>query len=145
MSISRRNFFKIGGLSAVTAFVLGKPAFGQTGAVGRSVLADQLAGLLGRDFRAQIGSTFNFYAGTVLTQAVLTDVNTFANSSARKGAVQKTNSGCFSLRFEVASSDPLEQATYDVRHDVLGNFPLFLVPGAAANGQHLLHAVLNRR
>lgn len=145
MSISRRNFFKVGGISAVTAIVLGKPVLGQSRKFSGSRPKDQLMSLLNEDFRLQIGSTFNLYAGGSLTQAVLTSVDTFTDKATRNRKNRRMSVSCFSLRFEVASDSRLEQATYDVRHDVLGNFPLFLVPGAAANGQHLLHAVLNRR
>jgi len=150
--MSRRNFFKVGGLSAITSLVLIRPNFGQTSAsggfFGKRLFTDQLMKLRDADFRLQIGSTFNFFAEDVLTQAVLTDVKAFpspTDTSARSTTGKSSDSKCFSLRFEIASADPLQQATYDVRHDVLGSFQLFLVPGAAPNGQHLLHAVINRK
>jgi hypothetical protein len=51
----------------------------------------------------------------------------------------------FSLVFRGPADAALDQRTYHVEHDALGDFPLFLVPlGPAADGAHQFEAVVNR-
>ena len=52
---------------------------------------------------------------------------------------------CFSLIFRAAADAPLDQRTYRVEHDSLGDFPLFLVPlGPCDDGRLELEAIVNR-
>jgi hypothetical protein len=61
------------------------------------------------------------------------------------GATQVHGGGCFSLVFRAPDDVSLEQCTYRVEHEVLGDFPLFLVPlGPSGGGEQELEAVVNR-
>jgi hypothetical protein len=52
---------------------------------------------------------------------------------------------CFSLVFRAPADVSLEQCTYQVKHEALGDFPLFLVPlGPSGDGGQDLEAVINR-
>ena len=52
---------------------------------------------------------------------------------------------CFSLIFRATADAPLDQRTYRVEHDLLGDFPLFLVPlGPCDDGRLELEAIVNR-
>jgi hypothetical protein len=62
------------------------------------------------------------------------------------GAMELPGRGdCFSLVFRGSSEAALEQRTYQVEHETLGNFPLFLVPlGPSDDGAQEFEAVVNR-
>lgn len=52
---------------------------------------------------------------------------------------------CFSLVFHGPTEAPLDQRTYRVAHEELGEFLLFLVPlGPNADGAQELEAIVNR-
>ena len=52
---------------------------------------------------------------------------------------------CFSLVFRGQADASLDQRTYQMEHDSLGEFPLFLVPiGPAEDGRPRFEAVINR-
>lgn len=62
------------------------------------------------------------------------------------GATELPGHGdCFSLVFRGASDLSLDQRTYRVEHEALGDFPLFLVPlGPSGGGEQEFEAVVNR-
>jgi hypothetical protein len=62
------------------------------------------------------------------------------------GATELPGGGdCFSLVFRGPTDVSLEQCTYRVEHEALGDFPLFLVPlGPSGDGEQELEAVVNR-
>jgi len=50
----------------------------------------------------------------------------------------------FRLRFSAPVGEPLGQDTYQLEHDRLGSFPLFIVPGDSASGRQSYTAVIGR-
>ncbi len=50
----------------------------------------------------------------------------------------------FRLRFSAPVGEPLDQDTYQLEHDRLGSFPLFMVPGDSASGSQSYTAVIGR-
>lgn len=130
MSVSRRNFIKIGGLTALVCYaapdkILGFPTQG---------LSDSFSRLSGSEFRNQIGSHFLLTGESTVIQSTLIEVR---NSGRRKGE-------CFTLVFSLLGDEAAAQSTYTVTHQTLGDFPMFLVPGKSAKGEPLLIAVVNR-
>src|SRR6201996_7685727 len=78
-----------------------------------------LAALAIDDFKAHLGSQFDVQAsGTVVMKLSRVDP---AGESGRKG-------GAFSLIFAAPRGPWLPQATYPMRHAVLGAMEIFLVP-----------------
>ena len=150
MSISRRDFFKISALPVFTSLALSRESVGQTNGSNNDssdVLNDRLMTLRAADFRYQIGSKFKLLAEGVTLNAVLTEVKKAESS----GANQSNNTSgdledlkCFSLTFKLNGVNPGKQATYKVKHHILGDFQLFLVPGSLGSRQPSLIAIINR-
>ena len=141
MLISRRNFFRISVLPAIASLAPSASLFGQSADVSN----DRLMTLRSEHFRYQIGSKFKLSDGKVARQAVLTDVKKIESSVENKSTDgDSTDLKCFSLTFRLVGANPVKQATYDIRHNILGNFQLFLVPGSLSTNQPLLIAVINR-
>ena len=89
-----------------------------------------------QDFTTAVGSTFNILAeghdpvGLKLTEcAVRTDT-----------ATQE----CYSLLFEFPEIVPPVQGVYQLQHETLGEFQLFLVPVKLDSGSVYFEAVINR-
>lgn len=141
MLISRRNFLRIGVLPAIASLAPAISIFGQT----IEISDDRLMTLRSEDFRRQIGTKFKLAVGSISRQAVLTDVKkieaTVGNQSVN---ADPSDLKCFSLTFQMIGTSPVDQATFAVRHGILGNFQLFLVPGVLSPSQPLLIAVINR-
>jgi hypothetical protein len=141
MLISRRNFFRISVLPAIAAVAPSVSLFGQTG----EITDDRLMTLRSEDFRRQIGSKFKLAVGGVSRQAVLAEVKKIEATGENQSVnADPSDLKCFSLTFRMVGTNPVKQATYDVRHGILGNFYLFLVPGVLSPSQLLLIAVINR-
>ncbi|HEX8637341.1 MAG TPA: hypothetical protein VF692_04715 [Pyrinomonadaceae bacterium] len=141
MLISRRNFFRISVLPAIASLAPGISIFGQTA----EISDDRLMTLRSEDFRRQIGTKFKMAVGSVSRQAVLTDVKKIESTGGNQSVnADPSDLKCFSLTFQMIGSTPVEQATYAVRHGILGNFSMFLVPGMLSPTQPLLVAVINR-
>ncbi|MBV9957176.1 MAG: hypothetical protein JO360_02090 [Acidobacteria bacterium] len=51
---------------------------------------------------------------------------------------------CFVLTFKINGEETLKQGTYQIRHDALGVFELFLVPTANKQGELFFEATFNR-
>ena len=141
MLISRRNFFRISALPVLASFAPSVSLFGQSA----DVFNDRLMTLRSGDFCNQIGTKFKLTDGGLSRQAVLTDVKKFASSGANQfGNEDSSDLKCFSLTFRLIGSMPAEQATFTVKHGILGDFQLFLVPGKLSASQPILTAVVNR-
>ena len=140
MLISRRNFFRISVLPAIASLAPNAATFGQTDKV--SARRSKIFGF--RDFRNQIGTTFNLSDGIIASQAVLTEVKNTERSSENQPDAELTDSKCFSLTFQLLNTFPVNQATYDVTHAEMGQFQLFMVPGELSRNQPLLVAIINR-
>lgn len=99
------------------------------------------------DFRNQIGSRFKLSADGVTLNSVLTEVKKIESSGANQSTQPSNNLEdfkCFSLTFKLAGTTPLKQATYKIKHGILGDFHLFLVPGSLVVNKPMLLAVINR-
>jgi hypothetical protein len=151
MSISRRDFFKISALPVFASIALSREGMGQTPRLNTDsspVHDDRLMTLRAADFRNQIGSRFKFSVDNVVRAGVLIEVKNFetpnANQSLANTSSNSEDSKCFSLSFKLVGLSALKQATYKVTHDILGDFQLFLAPGALKARQPLLIAVINR-
>jgi hypothetical protein len=51
---------------------------------------------------------------------------------------------CFSITFSAPEGTTLKQGTYQVRHDALGQFELFIVPVPNKEGKPFFEAIFNR-
>lgn len=142
MSISRRNFFRISVLPALVSLAPSISIFGQRD----QVTNDRLLALHSGDFRNQIGTKFKLSDGaSAVRQAVLTAVNKIeVSGAARTGVSNDYDWKCFSLNFRLVGGNRLKQATYAINHGILGEFQLFLVPGAVQSNQASLVAIINR-
>ena len=153
MSISRRNFIKIGSVSAAlvagNCFGFESGVFAQTNVLSGVSLPSEIGSDLlfsynaGR-FKKLIGSPFNISARDFAGMAVLNSVEdvSFAGSKTSKNIKSKTAEN-FILSFQI-SSDQARQETYAVSHSDLGQFDLLLVPAKSARGENLMTAVINR-
>ncbi len=154
MTISRRDFIKIGGISTalLTTGALGTMTnvFGQSGNIygkglPREVYSDALFLHRADTFRNLVGSEFSLFADDFAAAAVLTDVRNspFMNEKKLRGRTATVSSEDFTLSFKIPYANA-RQATYTVIHRRLGQFDLLLVPAHNANGEFLLDAVINR-
>jgi hypothetical protein len=153
MTISRRNFIKIGGVSAAliagTSLGIEAAVFEKTGDAGSlnlppEVYGDALFSYHANTFRKLVGSEFSLQTKDFATTAVLTAIkeNSFVSRRTLKGK-QIEPAENFMLLFRVSSPE-LEQATYTMFHPELGIFSLLLVPAKNDKGENLLNAVINR-
>lgn len=140
MLISRRNFFQISVLPAIASLAPGVSLFGQAA----DVPVRRTKTLEFKDFRDQIGTTFKLSDGIIARQAVLIEVKSSESSDANQSDKDIIDSKCFSLTFQLVTTLPSSQATYDVGHGKMGKFQLFLVPGELSPDQPLLIAIINR-
>jgi hypothetical protein len=143
MLISRRSFFRISVLPALVSLAPSISVFGQND----DLANDRLMSLRSGDFRNQIGSKFKFSedGAAASRQFVLTEVKKTEASGARQSAAgDDSNLKCFSLTFRLVGAGSVKQATYTIRHSILGDFQLFLVPGAISASQSSLVAIINR-
>lgn len=151
MSISRRNFIKIGGVSAAllagTGLGIEAAVFGKTVDAGSLNLPSEVYGdtLYRADtFKNLVGSEFNLQTENVAVTGVLTAIkeNSFVSRGNIKGKKIEPAEN-FMLLFRVSSPE-LEQANYTMFHPELGTFDLLLVPSKNDKGENLLKAVINR-
>ena len=91
-------------------------------------------------FRPRIGEDFQIAAGPqrVVTLS-LTSVDDLSDRSA--GTATARRRAPFSLLFHGPAENFLPQGTYPVRHDTIGEFPLFLVPLGPQQGQMRYEAI----
>jgi hypothetical protein len=149
MTTSRRNFIKIGSISAAliagNCLGLENKIFGQSnilrggGKLPPEVYGDPLFLYRADTFGKFIGSPFNLFTEEFAAAAVLVRVE--KTESAKGGKVKSAEN--FILSFRVSSAEA-KQATYTVIHGELGQFDLLLVPAINEKGENLLNAVINR-
>ncbi len=154
MTISRRNFIKIGSVSA--ALIAGgcvgleNSVFGQVKNIYGRVLPaevydDALLSYHADTFRRLVGSEFSLFTEDFAATAVLSEVRDSVFAARRKiRSLRKTvSSKDFTLLFEI-QDDTAKQATYTIIHPNLGQFELLLVPGQSQTGGFMMSAVINR-
>lgn len=156
MNTTRRNFIKATAIAAVfagtdlfTSLVsAAETSHDALAQIPGEILADPFYFLTAEDFKKRIGANFSLIRGNGVTTAQLYKVtqsvtptgNTQNSAPASTRTVTKET---FTLTFRVPAGD-FSQTTYKLWHPNLGQFNLFLVPGAKASGMILLHAVINR-
>lgn len=152
MNTTRRNFIKA---SAVAAIFAGTDLFASlasaaefSGGMPNGTSADRLLYLTSEDFKKHIGAQFSLIGEKEVIAARLLDVThtvkpikvaQYLTGRSRQKLLKET----FTLSFQV-STDDFSQETFQVWHPNLGQFDLFLVPGAKEREQVLIHAVINR-
>lgn len=148
MTTSRRNFIKIGSISAAliagNCLGLENKIFGQSdmlrgGKLSPEVYGDPFSLYRADTFSKLIGSPFSLFTEEFAAAAILTGVEKFEPAKGGKAA----SAECFMLSFRLSSADA-KQATYTLIHGELGQFDLLLVPGKNEKGENLLNAVINR-
>ena len=156
MNTTRRNFIKAGAFVAVFA---GTDLFASLVSAAETsddlfapipsgILADPFYFLTAEDFKKRIGANFSLIRGNGTTTAQLYNVtqsvrptgNTQNSAATSPRTVTKET---FTLTFQAPAGN-FSQTTYKLWHPNLGQFNLFLVPGAKVSGMMLLHAVINR-
>lgn len=152
MSITRRTFLRAGTLA--TLFI-GLPAGTALNALGQGikdrdgnpidrpvpeVRADALANYNKSAFSSYLNSIFRLYTGYSIVEVTLVEVKDLMPGA----ATAQTGAECFSLLFR-GGSVALPQNTYRIDHPALGEFLMFLVPGAPDdNGAQSFVAIVNR-
>ncbi len=153
MSISRRNFIKIGSVSAVllagTSLGIEAAGFGKSGysdgfSIPPEVYGDSLFSYRAETFKKLVGAEFSLQTEEFAETAVLTEImeNSFVSRKILKGKYIEPEE-TFILSFRVPAADQ-QQATYTMFHPELGKFDLLLVPATNDKGENLLNAVINR-
>ena len=153
MSISRRNFIKIGSVSAAllagTSLGIKAAGFGQADNAGGlnlppEVYGDPLFSYRAETFKKLVGSEFNLQKEEFAESAVLTEIseNSSVNRKILPGNYIEPEEN-FMLSFRVSSAEA-EQENYTMFHPELGKFDLLLVPAQNDKGEMLLNAVINR-
>ncbi|MDQ1639918.1 MAG: hypothetical protein QOF62_3257 [Pyrinomonadaceae bacterium] len=152
MPISRRKFIGTGSLAALAVGLPLKAAAGALhrtnspfSALGQLRNSAGAASLLDRNALSQCLKTeFRItgeYARTVRTKLVeVYDWKPTATTRSRHTATKE----CFSAVFLGPTGGQLKQGTYKVEHATLGNFSMFLVPGAKSLRGNYYEAVFNR-
>lgn len=153
MPISRRNFIRIGSISAalVAGNFLGSESgvFAQTkifraGNLPSEIYSDALFSYHAETFGKHIGSSFDLFTDGFAESAVLTEIKENPLSNGKKLKKRQIESSeNFTLSFRISKPDA-PQATYTVIHRELGQFDLLLVPAKNDRGEFLLDAVINR-
>jgi hypothetical protein len=160
MAISRREFIRAGSVLAISAGLslrLANSTFAQQKRRGASPKnagveippesqRDALAHMTRTTFTQYVNTTFIIDPGYTFpietTLVKVTDLRSAADQ-------QKNLPGkeCFVLDFKV-TTDPntrsLKQGTYQMRHDALGNFEMFVVPIRNKEGELFFEATINR-
>lgn len=156
MVLSRRDFVRLGSLCAISAISLGfaNGAMGQQRRVPQEnthpgfpvpieAQRDPLFFMTRQTFTQYLETRFVIDPGyTFPIETTLIDVKDTRTASAQK----KNASGqdCFLLTFRVEGDKSVKQGTYQVRHDALGTFELFVVPSEDRDGRKYFEAVINR-
>jgi hypothetical protein len=100
-------------------------------------------------FAPYVNTRFRVRLGPLSTRALmLKEVSDYQSSlSQGESAASTVGNECFSLLFTIAQGKPFEQDTYQVQHDALGTFFLFVVPvgGHRQKGPDYYEAVIYRR
>jgi Domain of unknown function (DUF6916) len=131
MAADRRRFLQMAGVVPATA-VAG------VGAASRPGAEAPASSLTLSQFRRCLGERFSFEKavfGTVAARLSAVDAHPGSHTPMQR-------EGRFSLRFETSGEGTLEQASYRVHHERLGDFVLFVSPKDAQG--RTVEAVFNR-
>ena len=157
MVLSRRDFVRLGSLCAISAGLSlgfinqvfgqerrGKPESTNTGfAIPIEAQRDPLFFMNRQTFSQYLETKFIIDPGyTYSIETTLIEVKDLRSPAAQK----KNASGqeCFLLTFRNESEKTVKQGTYQVKHDALGTFELFVVPSQDREGGKFFEAVINR-
>ena len=145
MKITRRKFLGAVPVVAGAVLSLNSGIFGQKtrpGPVMPPIGVDTLSKLTWNSFYPHQSTYFDFTSGGEDVPLLLESI---IDSSPRDAALQKTSKGeCFILKFVGPRRLPLTQGTYDVNHDILGEFRLFITEGGHVRRKNYYFAVINR-
>jgi hypothetical protein len=157
MMITRRAFMRLG-TSVGGGFVvqaMGRRSFAQNAANTRKgstqpfpipvqAQFDTLSTLSRTSFSNNMRTTFRFYDPEyVRLDLVLSDVTDLLSTSRGKGT-DVSGGESFTLTFTGPLGEARPQRTYNVAHDKLGNFDLFVVPGGSTKSGTAYVAIINR-
>jgi hypothetical protein len=140
--LSRRRFVATVGTFALGAALV--PGLSMIGQIDQqradAPIGPDLAG-----FTAIIGQRFGATGagGDRSTNLTLTSVSEW-NPHGSATQPHLVGGEYFTLQFSAPAGQPLTEDTYQLHHERLGSFPLFLVPGVAHNGQPSYAAVIGR-
>ena len=150
MKVSRRDFIKISGFSAIGSGVLitnSQNILGQSIFKEAPYKADLLFSLKAETFNKVIGQDFTFFTEEAAFQGTLSEVNINTVKGPKQNLLfsKRTpiTSDCFYLKFKVQTPN-LPQATYTLNQSQLGQFDLFLVPGETNGYSTMMTALINR-
>ena len=139
-NVSRRRFLKyaIGGAAGAAVMALHGHTF-ITGINSNTTLVDSLEQMGKEFFTKHLGDTFIINKSAFETVSLQLDEakDIVFDNAGRIGLA-------FSLLFKGPDSIPLEQDTYIVTNEVIGSFPLFLVPVYSETQSLYYEAVFNR-
>jgi len=157
MGLSRRQFVRLCSLCAISAGFstsIANHAFGQsrTGIqettkngfpIPFEAQRDPLFFMSMRTFTQHLDTRFVIDPGyTRPIETTLIEVKDTRTARSRKRDAQGQE--CFLLTFQLDGDKSVKQGTYQVRHDALGTFELFVVPSEDSAGRQYLEAVINR-
>lgn len=134
--LSRGGLLKVG---ASAAAVVGAGPLAHA-AAGANPQRDPLAYLRLATYQPLRGATFTLQHphGAIPAKLVVVE------SLTARGPKERARREQFSLIFETQRGEPLPQGTYQLEHQSLGQFPLFLVPVGRGKKGVELEAVVNR-
>jgi hypothetical protein len=125
MNFSRRDFVKMGGITAIASLGFSSFAFGQT-------QSDVLSVQTPESLRPLIGTQFYFTSDNISTSAILTNIKDFPKKTA--------NGQSFSMEFNVRLKR-INDDCYRVWHTELGNFELYCTAGKNGKSRTLLATI----
>ena len=146
--ISRRSFIKTGAVAAVSGYVLGSTdnLLGQMlqndgMIIPSESLSDPLLTFVSEHFKPFVNTNFKLQSSEMddyQTLRLIEVKDTKLKSNMLKGYKGES----FSLFFESNSKMPIEGKTYDISHNGLGEFSLFIQP--VTSEPNLYEAIINR-
>lgn len=157
MVLSRRDFVRLGSLCAISAGLSlgfidqafgqerrGKPDSTKTGfAIPFEAQRDPLFFMTKQTFAQYLETKFIIDPGyTFPIETTLIEVKDTRSVTARKR--NTPGQECFLLTFRIEGEKTVKQGTYQVKHDALGTFELFVVPSEDRDGRKFFEAVINR-
>jgi hypothetical protein len=157
MNLSRREFVRLGSMCAFSASLslgfinqaLGQKRSGASDKTGSDFTIpleaqrDPLFFMTERTFSQYVETKFIIDPGfTFPIETTLVEVMDLRSATARKKNI--LGQECFLLKFQINGENSTGQGTYQVKHDALGTFELFVVPSKDSEGRLYLEAVINR-
>jgi hypothetical protein len=147
MNTARRNFLKLG---TITAATIAMP-LGAIGRAGKSAPPsfqatgdeyDALSYLTAEDFKPFAGGVFKAQSASGTTSVILAEVQDAAtlnpSAATKTGTIAPAaGQGTFALRFRGISGKPLEQGTYVFQNKAFPPFAMFIVPSSSHPANYL--------